>query len=626
MLDLKRMLLGAGYPEELIWAPSYLGQGVPDRDFPHTNNINELREFVDAVCEYVAANVVDVIAHSLGCSLAYSVCRGLEKQTRPVNWSEPKKWHRVGTFVALAGAFHGLGETGPGEWATNGEFMSELLAETLGGGGETPYADGDDQTPEPHPHTITYFCGVAKGDFIDIQRPGTGKLAGATNLDYELGPDLFKAHEEIKESRKVFADFLPHLNSVPPTPSVTMAVDKDAGSYATPLTISVTVDPPQTHVDFVANRLRREFLGGYIVDKALETQRGSLTNGETLVLGTDGMWEATFQAEGTVDDIKRTYWLGVKAIGVTILTDSTTPFVSSQVVEATTTDPRATLYHSLDGELWAEGASVPISSTSLVSFVAIGPDGIASEVVSKAFTKLVREHATANVNQHFLAGRLDAVAYQTYLSRFGLAAFTLYLVGGRWVLDPDEGREGRGTPTLTASHESERYTEPVTVTLSARDEVDPSPRIYFTTDGSEPTTTSPSFRGSGELTFERSGTKTLKYFAESSSGTATGVETRTYELDLPEIRPVIKVRDGDPQPGAHRTPVTITIDATDDKDDHVTVRYTTEGSIPSELSPAFEDSKRFEIEEPGNHALVCYAKDSDGNETYEAFLYAIEPR
>jgi hypothetical protein len=53
------------------------------------------------------------------------------------------------------------------------------------------------------------------------------------------------------------------------------------------------------------------------------------------------------------------------------------------------------------------------------------------------------------------------------------------------------------------------------------------------------------------------------------------------------------------------------------------VRYTRDGSIPDDLSPAFEDSKRFEIEEPGNHAFVCYAKDSEGNETYETFAYQI---
>jgi hypothetical protein len=202
VLDLKRFLTGAGYPGELIWAPSYLGDGDFDDPFPHTNNINEVREFVDRVCDYLAVEVIDIIAHSLGCSLAYAVFRGLEKRTSPVSWGEQKRWHRVGTFVALAGAFHGLGPHAKGEWVHGGEFMKELLEETDGGGGETPFGNGKPQTQPPRPHNITYFCGVAK-DFIDGQRPGTGKLAGAINKDYQFMLDLFTAHEEIKENRDV---------------------------------------------------------------------------------------------------------------------------------------------------------------------------------------------------------------------------------------------------------------------------------------------------------------------------------------------------------------------------------------------------------------------------------------
>ncbi len=72
MLDLKQMLMDADYPEELIWAPSYLGTGTLDRSTPHTNNINEVREFIDNVCEYLDIDVVDIIAHSLGCTLGAS--------------------------------------------------------------------------------------------------------------------------------------------------------------------------------------------------------------------------------------------------------------------------------------------------------------------------------------------------------------------------------------------------------------------------------------------------------------------------------------------------------------------------------------------------------------------------
>ena len=133
MLDLNWMLLAAGYPPELIWAPSYLGPGTVDLFTPRTANINDVRDHLEAVCTYLGVDVVDVIAHSLGCTLMYSVFRGLDHRGAPIGWNQPKKWNRVGTFVALAAAFHGLGTVAVGESVTGGEFMNELLAETIGG-------------------------------------------------------------------------------------------------------------------------------------------------------------------------------------------------------------------------------------------------------------------------------------------------------------------------------------------------------------------------------------------------------------------------------------------------------------------------------------------------------------
>jgi len=227
MLGLKQMLNEVGYPDELIWAPSYLeiwapsyfGTGILDLENPHTSHVNEVREFLDNVCKYMDVEVVDIIAHSLGCTLAYAILRGLKGQTTPIEFNQPKKWHRVGAFVALAGAFHGLGSSASGEWQTGGEFMRKLLAEYLGGGGETPFQEGQPETPPPGSHNITYFCGIAEDDLFDHQNPGTGKLQGAINRVYRYDlDDRRRRHQEIKEDLAVFHDFLPFLNSVAPAP------------------------------------------------------------------------------------------------------------------------------------------------------------------------------------------------------------------------------------------------------------------------------------------------------------------------------------------------------------------------------------------------------------------------
>jgi pimeloyl-ACP methyl ester carboxylesterase len=403
MLDLKRMLMeNARYPQELVWAPTYLGINLPGTGgnlddggtgaSPHTNNVNEVREFIDNVCEYLGVDVVDIIAHSLGCTLTYSIFRGLEKRRAPVNWNQPKKWDRVGTFVALAGAFHGLGSgflpfLSKGEWETGGEFIKELLAETLGGGGETPFGEGEPETPGPTPHNITYFCGVARGDFIDAQKRDTGFLRGATNNAYDLGPSII-GHEKIKENLKVFNDFLPLLNSVPPVPSVTMRIDTDSGDHARPLELTANiVDQEDKVVHFVANRVSKLILNGLLVNKVAETSEGTLDNDRALTLHADGMWEVVYSAEGAVEDEKKTYWVGeVTPIEVTIVADNFT-FETSLDVAATTT--RGNLYYSLDGVWWNEGDKVTIAEDAVVHFIAIDPNGSASEIVSRSFEKAV---------------------------------------------------------------------------------------------------------------------------------------------------------------------------------------------------------------------------------------------
>jgi Chitobiase/beta-hexosaminidase C-terminal domain len=90
------------------------------------------------------------------------------------------------------------------------------------------------------------------------------------------------------------------------------------------------------------------------------------------------------------------------------------------------------------------------------------------------------------------------------------------------------------------------------------------------------------------------------------------------------VRPVIRVKDGDSPPGEYSGALTVTIEAVDDRDEHLTVYYTVDGAIPDENSPSFRDSKQFEISERGNHVVACYTKDSDGNETYETFYYSVE--
>ena len=316
MLDLKRMLNGAGYPDEIVWAPSYLGpaswttralrpaaheqrQRGPRVHRPRLRVPGRRRRRRDRALARLLAGLRDLP----GAGEAGSPAGELH---------HPKRWHRVGTFVALAGAFHGLRPPSGGEWAPGGEFMTELLGESLGGGGETPYRVGQPQTPAPAPHNITYFCGIAKGDFVDASHPGTGKLAGAVNREYGRGPSVV-GHERIKEDPVVFADFLPLLNTVPPAPPVTIALSPPSGGHAAPLTVALSVTPADLPVEVQATRVAKAVANGLLSVTKLESLQQTMGDGETLKLPTAGMWDLVLSAPGAVDDLQLSYWVGVRS-------------------------------------------------------------------------------------------------------------------------------------------------------------------------------------------------------------------------------------------------------------------------------------------------------------------------
>ncbi len=423
MSELRKNLMSeAGYPRALIWAPSYLGRstqhgGELDPQFPHAHNVGEVREFIDNVCEYLDVEVVDIIAHSLGCTLAYSILRGLRKQTGPWitswSWDQPKKWHRVGTFVALAGAFRGLSDQFIGEWVPDGEFMNELLAEDLDGDeDETPYGEGGpQQTPGPSPHNIRYFCGIAAGDYTDSRSPdsnvSTSMLQGARHKVYRYAGSEWDKHERIIKDPEVVRDIKDVLNFVPPVPSVRMSVDKDSGDYGSPLTITIDVDVSHKRVSYVANRVTKEVLQGYVVGKIAETLKGTFIGRQTrLTLPTDGLWEVVYNVEGAVEAEERTYWVGAtERIEAAIDIDNSTPFEGS--LEVTATASRGEVYHSLSGEGrseaavplgdavstvvygegWSEGDVASIDRNATVYFMAIDDEGTASRIVSKSFER-----------------------------------------------------------------------------------------------------------------------------------------------------------------------------------------------------------------------------------------------
>lgn len=80
-------------------------------------------------------------------------------------------------------------------------------------------------------------------------------------------------------------------------------------------------------------------------------------------------------------------------------------------------------------------------------------------------------------------------------------------------------------PTSSANHASGNYYAPVTVSLSSKTGASPA-TIYYTTDGSTPTTKSNVYTGSLKLTTSH----TVKYFSQDSLGNSSSVATQKYNI------------------------------------------------------------------------------------------------
>lgn len=81
-------------------------------------------------------------------------------------------------------------------------------------------------------------------------------------------------------------------------------------------------------------------------------------------------------------------------------------------------------------------------------------------------------------------------------------------------------------PTVAFTPENPYSATPMTVTMAASDSIDPTPVLYYTVDGSDPTVSSPSAVGSVQVPITQ--TTTFKAFAKDVDGNMSPITTKTY--------------------------------------------------------------------------------------------------
>ncbi len=221
MVPIKNFLASQGYPLELIWAPSYMGEPMgAELPTPHQTNINDVRKFIDQVMTYLDVDKVDIIGHSLGGTMARAYMLGL---TSSGSWNNNNhRLDKVGTLVTIASSNHGLNSYGDfgasspfnvGVQKFNGIYdetpwgsdnLNEQKTENVRGGS---YSYTGTTTLDNN--KITYVALWSIYDFVDAQCNETGRLEGAhLNKGYN-GAD----HSGIIKSSEVHNDFFPYLNT-----------------------------------------------------------------------------------------------------------------------------------------------------------------------------------------------------------------------------------------------------------------------------------------------------------------------------------------------------------------------------------------------------------------------------
>ncbi|HAT31008.1 MAG TPA: hypothetical protein DCW29_09220 [Janthinobacterium sp.] len=633
MLTIKSFLSKFGYHDCEIWAMDYLGENntAPLMPNPHTDKIDVFRDFVDRVKDYLGVERLDFIAHSLGCGMVNAYLRGLQKNGEWNNGNQ--RFDAVATFVSLAGANHGLGKFAAGEFQSGAAFdvgsrRFKSVAEE-----DTPFGLNDTAkqiapvdawkvSSALDNNEVRYVAFTARGDFVDAQLADTGRRDGADlNQVFNLGSGQ-TGHEKIVKDATVFDALKPYLNQPPLTAPVTLTVDKDSGDYGALLKVVVGLAPADAVAHFRSKRLTRTVRGGFIVDTVLEDDSGIVTDGQPLSFAADGEWELLLSAAGAAD-LTRTYGVNVTLPEATILTDNSVPFQGALEVDASAS--RGTVFFSLDGQRWNAGAKVKLSETSKVYVIAIDTDGLASPIVSRSFEKKAVPQETATLTEHFIAHRISVQQYIEYGQQVGYTAtITLYFINDHWVRDPDTQEIARQAPLLQLSAEAGVHEQPLALAITARHRSDAAPLIYYTLDGSVPNEHAPYFRSAGVLRLAAKGSTTVKCRARDASGNWSELVSKTYTMHLKEAPPVIAC---DKPSGEYAGAFEALVSATDDVDRQLTVYYTRDGSAPSDPhNPnrhSFVGSKTFTVQNTGNQAIFCYAKNSLGKESLESFAWQV---
>ncbi len=167
-------------------------------------------------------------------------------------------------------------------------------------------------------------------------------------------------------------------------------------------------------------------------------------------------------------------------------------------------------------------------------------------------------------------------------------------------------------PITAASPAGGVYGASQSVTLTCTDPQGPGcANIYYTTDGSTPTTSSPIFSSPVLI----SAAATLKYFARDTVGVNETVKTQIYTIDM-----VAPTTTASPAGGSYNTPQSVTLSCTDTGSGCDRIYYTTDGTTPTTSSPIYSTPLNISL----TTTVKFFGRDLAGNnEAVKSETYTI---
>jgi predicted outer membrane repeat protein len=275
---------------------------------------------------------------------------------------------------------------------------------------------------------------------------------------------------------------------------------------------------------------------------------------------------------------------------------------TTQVVGLTSNDGNATIYYAINGgNLTPYTGAITINSTSTLSYVAM--DSINS-LYSPVYTQTYTIDTTAPVVSANVPGKLYNSTQTVTLTATDDVNTTIYYTTdgtdpqtsgtrtaytgpitiantttlrytavddvGNWAaIQTQTYTIDTIAPVVTANETAGAFNTTQSVALTSDDS---NATIYYTTDGSDPASSSSTrTQYTGPITINT--TTTLKYTAVDDAGNWAATQTQTYVIDT-----TVPTVDANVTSGIFNTTQSVTLTATDDT--NTTIYYTTDGSDP----------------------------------------------